>query len=321
MDKSLKVTTFNCHGLKSSTTYLKDLCEKNDILFLQETWLTEDELVLLKQIHSDFNGFGISAMDSSSCILTVRPHGGVGILYRNNLGKLCNEVKYNENRILGLEFDSMSHGKILFLNVYLPYQYADNHEEYDYCLGFIQSVIQTSDKSNTFVQGDLNAAVNSHFENELLSMCNNSSLIVCDYEKFNRNSGMYTYVSHSHNTTSWLDHIISSKIMYDVISKIYVSVKSPCSDHLALSACLNIDYYIASSVKYQSSGQIKSHSVTNWSKADPVNLSNYKDCTSRLLGNIVLPDSIKICSNINCDIESHKCDIDNLCNNICTANP
>ena len=89
----LRIITFNCHGLKSSVPYISTLCDNNDIVFLQETWLAVDELVLLKQIHPDFTGYqyGVSAMDMSDGILKGRPHGGLGILYRKKFSKCCHK--------------------------------------------------------------------------------------------------------------------------------------------------------------------------------------------------------------------------------------
>ena len=56
--------------------------------FLQETWLTHDELPLLRQIHADFDASGVSAMDTGDSILVGRPYGGVAILWRKQLGQL-----------------------------------------------------------------------------------------------------------------------------------------------------------------------------------------------------------------------------------------
>ena len=68
----LKTVSFNCHGLKSSTVEIKYLCSNHDILFLQETWLFEQELTLLSNIHPEFEGCGVSGMDSENHLLTGR---------------------------------------------------------------------------------------------------------------------------------------------------------------------------------------------------------------------------------------------------------
>ena len=60
-----------------------------DIVFLQETLLFTHELSILSTLHPQFEGMGVSAIDSSSGIITGRPYGGVAILIRKKLREHC----------------------------------------------------------------------------------------------------------------------------------------------------------------------------------------------------------------------------------------
>ena len=51
--------------LKSSTVELKELYNTCDILFLQETWLCEQELSFLNTISQDFYSLGTSSMNDA----------------------------------------------------------------------------------------------------------------------------------------------------------------------------------------------------------------------------------------------------------------
>ena len=51
-------------------------------------WLCKSELHILSNIHEEFEGVGISAMDESYSTLQGRPYGGVAILIRKQLRKL-----------------------------------------------------------------------------------------------------------------------------------------------------------------------------------------------------------------------------------------
>ena len=73
MSYYLRVTSYNCRNLKSSIDNVRQLCDTHDIIFLQKTWLTNDELSLLKCLHADLNADGVSAMDTTSGILIGRP--------------------------------------------------------------------------------------------------------------------------------------------------------------------------------------------------------------------------------------------------------
>ena len=86
MSYSLRVTSYNCRNLKSSIDNVRQLCDTHDIIFLQETWLSNDELSRLKCLHVDFYADGVSAMDTTSGILIGRTFGGIGILWRKSIG-------------------------------------------------------------------------------------------------------------------------------------------------------------------------------------------------------------------------------------------
>ena len=117
MSYSLRVTSYNCRNLKSSIDNVRQLCDTHDIIFLQETWLSNDELSLLKCLHADFYADGVSAMDTTSGILIGRPFGGIGILWRKSIGACIQDHKYN-TRVMGIEFDN-GNRKLLAVNIYI----------------------------------------------------------------------------------------------------------------------------------------------------------------------------------------------------------
>ena len=77
---NLQVTTFNCHGMKTSTDTINKMCNESQIILLQEHWLYPDELQLISQLNPNFSGFRISSMCLDDKLITGRPHGGIGIL-------------------------------------------------------------------------------------------------------------------------------------------------------------------------------------------------------------------------------------------------
>ena len=177
MSYSLRVTSYNCRNLKSSIDNVRQLCDTHDIIFLQETWLTNDELSLLKCLHVDFYADGVSAMDTTSGIQIGRPFGGIGMLWRKSIGACIQVHKYNDNRIMGIEFDN-GNRQLLAVNIYMPYdnrsRNSDNYDEFMGCMGMVHSIIQESDVSTgVYVIGDWNAEIsaNSVFGSELSSFC------------------------------------------------------------------------------------------------------------------------------------------------------
>ena len=82
-------------------------------------------------------------------------------------------------------------------------------------------------------------------------MCDNSGLVISDYEKYGRTSDMYTYVSDAHNCTSWLDHFICTHSVYSMVTDIHIINKLPRSDHLTIglvvSTCVTADKLVNNS--------------------------------------------------------------------------
>ena len=78
---SFGIASFNCRGVNSSTAEIVELCDRHQLICIQEHWLPKQNLYELNNICENFRGIGSSPMDLSSGIITGRPFGGVGILW------------------------------------------------------------------------------------------------------------------------------------------------------------------------------------------------------------------------------------------------
>jgi len=116
---NISVCSFNCRSFKNSIHAIHKLCDKHDIVLLQEHWLLPFELSLLNTAHSDFLSTGLSAIDTSIDILVGRPYGGTAILYRKCLADKINIVDSHESRITGIRVQTTD-GPLLLINVYMP---------------------------------------------------------------------------------------------------------------------------------------------------------------------------------------------------------
>ena len=114
MANSLRIMSYNYYGLKSSFVDLYDLCDRFDVIFMQETLLFNHELSILSTVHPDFEGMGISAIDDTCNILAGRPYGGVAILIRKHLTPFCEFVLCDDPRMMALEVKHFN-DKLYFL--------------------------------------------------------------------------------------------------------------------------------------------------------------------------------------------------------------
>ena len=79
-----RVMSYNCRGFNvHKSGYIKSLLSKTDILFLQEHWLSENQLRLLGDIDFNFVYTGVSGFGNIE-ILSGRPLGGCAILWRSS---------------------------------------------------------------------------------------------------------------------------------------------------------------------------------------------------------------------------------------------
>ena len=146
---------------------------------------------------------------------------------------------------------------------------------------------------------NFNAAVGTLFESEMLELCKTYKLVISDYNVYSRESGQYTYVSDSHFSTSWLDHLICSHDMNLKLSSVKILDKLPCSDHLPLSAELSINSpcSVISDIKYPP----RSKATFNWSKATEHDTLQYRNSTFNNLKTITMLPVTK-CTDSNCTL-------------------
>ena len=109
----IKVASFNCKDVKSSVPEILELCNNNDIILSQETWLADFEMSYVSNISHEFYASGVSAMDCNTQIYNGRPFGGLAIMWRKILANNVNMVKYGDAKIMGI-------GVKIILTTFIP---------------------------------------------------------------------------------------------------------------------------------------------------------------------------------------------------------
>ena len=202
---NLRVCSYNCKNIKTSLTEINELLDLCDILFLQETWLSKQELPILSGIHDDFYGRGVSSFDDSSGLLSGRPFGGIAIFWRKALGPLCRIKEVDDERLMMLELECDKQ-IIQLLNVYLPCDNGSNIDDFRFYLSKIASLV-VNPLSAAF--GDFNANIRSkshRFGKELVAHCIEENLVFSD--NMICKSDTFTFYSAAHNSVAWLDHLV-----------------------------------------------------------------------------------------------------------------
>jgi exonuclease III len=113
---TVKFVTYNLHGFNQGYPYLCDLLHGNDIVCVQEHWLSRPDLPKLTAINSDFVVYSSTAMDDvlNRGLLRGRPFGGVAIFVKGTLATLTKVICKTERFIV------IKIGNTFVFNVYMP---------------------------------------------------------------------------------------------------------------------------------------------------------------------------------------------------------
>jgi len=142
------------------------------MLLIQEHWLLPHEINFLSSIHPDFNAFGHSAVDIASGVLTGRPFGGTGILYKKSISKHVNHLDTFDSRITAVILHASS-GPILLVSVYMPTDYGDD-DSYDNYLSTcakITALYEDCAATKAVIAGDFNCQNGSRFFKMFKKIC------------------------------------------------------------------------------------------------------------------------------------------------------
>ena len=115
------------------------LCRHNDVVCLQETWLSTLDSDFLSTIDDAFYAMGVSTMGPASGILRGCPNGGIPILWKKSLHG-CKIVELYDKRMMGLTFQNIVR-LLLIENVYLPCYTNENIDDFFFYMSKIRSIV------------------------------------------------------------------------------------------------------------------------------------------------------------------------------------
>ena len=116
----IKIYSFNCCSLRKNVDIVRELTnERFDIIFLQETLVTDDKLGIVDYINENYECIGVGAVYSKRSLASVadRPQGGMDCLWR--VGSLFNLDKVILDFNLCILCITVGDLKIVLVNVYL----------------------------------------------------------------------------------------------------------------------------------------------------------------------------------------------------------
>ena len=242
----LKVVSYNCRGWKSGSNYVQSLLQSCDICLIQEHWLLRENLDSLI-ISDDFLSVGVSGMDSS-ILLSGRPFGGCGILYRKSLSSVVRRIFTDSKRLCAISITlnnscDNSPFVILLICVYLPTDYstAASHSAFSESLCELHGLILAE---HFIIAGDFNVDFSRpgpNCSNLSTFMLSNNLISVDQMSNIN-----FTYHNDVYSCCSSPDHILTlSNYAYLIDSVSVLDSVENFSDHLSLHFTLKFSNFLS----------------------------------------------------------------------------
>ena len=296
----IKVVSHNTRGMKNVTIPL--LLERFDIILLQETLLCKQDLGSLNSLSPHFFGTGVAVTDTSTGIIKGRPKGGVAVLYKKSFCNFVTQMNFGLDWVTGISLSLPNEDVFYILTVYMPYNSSENEDEFLEKLGILVSLVNDIDSPFIWIVGDFNAHIGnspSNFGRYLIDTCIENDLVFSS--KILLPFDSFTYISDMWNSTSWLDHCISTESSHDRICNFSVEYELADSDNFPISFQIQIN----SAIESKLSSNTPTYENIIWDKLTPDQIPNHQERWKFFLTQIETPSNALHCSDFNCKNELH----------------
>ena len=301
----MRIISYNCRGVNAIRPCLKSVLDESstDIICLQETWLTKQDLGSLNSLHNDYIGFGAATVDRCDGPIYGHPPGGVAILWRTDLSPQVETLSFDIDWLCGIKLVADSR-IVIILCVYMPcYGNGPDREDlYLANLGTLLSIIEDLRTTSVYIIGDWNADISSSvnsFGALMSNFCDDSGLICSSQLLLPRSS--FTYVSDSWNTTSWLDHCVSTQDAHDCISDMSILYNLSGDDHIPVLMEISWSGVPATSTLNNDPFVDK----IDWTRLTSENIQSYTDLTDSLLSELNTNSDCLSCHDPSCSDNTH----------------
>jgi exonuclease III len=285
------VCTFNCRSVKSSVDEIVTMCNNSMIVCLQEHWLLPHEVSLLSNISNDFFSTGSSAVTVDTDILVGRPYGGTGILYHKSISEYIKVVDTKDARLSAIVISNCVGGPTLLVCAYLPTDYGTNDclEEYIATCSCISALYSDCEAVQLIVAGDFNCCEGSRFYEVFMSLVQDNNLLVSDMDRLNE---VFTYCNDAGTASSWIDHVLCSRSIDNMVLNCRVGYEFVSSDHKPVFVSFEDGCWCAngaSKVTVSASVSEERRFVADWSKCVPDDIACYQSKLDQCLREISIP--------------------------------
>jgi len=279
----LRLSTFNCFSIRRKIDLVRDLLINNDVIMCQEIILLEDDCHILNQIDDNFTVHYVPSAPANSVNGDGRPVGGMALFIRKTLD-IQVVIKAQSANYMVAEIRSSSYVFYL-INLYMPCDGRDINclLSFQNVLGELCVILDDLDSVNVVLAGDFNAdKYKGRFWPYVEEFITANGLKLDDA---NLPADSFTFLSASHNTTSWIDHVVSSHNM--VIKGLEILYDYALYDHFPVSFKVEAAYKTRPSVVQHDCNDLVSEFV-DWSLFDNMTKQIYNRSVFDYMKNITV---------------------------------
>ena len=124
--------------------------------------------------------------------------------------------------------------------MYLPYCSRANTDEFLPYLGKLSQLCEELQCPNICFVGDFNTGTTNTFGGLFEDFCMENDFIISDYAILPQDT--FTYISDARNTTSWIDHFVSSFSVHQAMLNMDVLTECIISDHRAVAVSIQYSH-------------------------------------------------------------------------------
>jgi len=181
--------------------------------------------------------------------------------------------------------------ELCLINVYLPYCSRANTDEFLPYLGKLRQLCEELQCPNICSVGDFNAGTTNTFGGLLEDFCMENDFIISDYALIPQDT--FTYISDAHNTTSWIDYIVSSFSEHQAMLNMDVLTECIISDHLAVAVSIQCSHLPEFDDEVE-----PQPSRIDWLKVTAQEREDYYHKSKNLLDQLQVPTEVRHCQNL-----------------------
>ena len=294
----LKFASFNCCSLKKNIDLIRKLTsDEIDLVFLQETFITDNDLSLLDFIDENYHSLGIGAVYSQKSIESCagRAMGGMACLYRSNA--VFNVKLIDSSNDVMLVMVTVNGKNYLFINAYIRSDLGDIESLNNYLntLNFIEDKLNNVNFNAVYLCGDFNADVGGgRAWDSLVEFVARNNLMMFDVDLLPQDS--FTYTSYSTSHCKWLDHIIGKSFHSLSVLNIKILTDLIGSDHFPVVVTLDIPVEVSD----ETASNFDQSYFVDWNSLKTEDIKSISLDAFAYMGDFDLSGSLK-CNTVGCN--------------------